>query len=76
MLAEYIRAKRDFEIVKSIDGSYGHMGATLTDAVLQAGVKYETVVRPRVLRWRASVVPAESRNSFLSRQKVVEHAPA
>ena len=50
MLAEYIRAKRDFEIMKSIDGSYGHMGATLTDAVLQAGVRYETVVRPRVLQ--------------------------
>jgi hypothetical protein len=27
-----------------------HMGATLADAVLQAGVHYEHVVRPRVLR--------------------------
>jgi hypothetical protein len=29
---------------------YGHMGATLTDAVLQSGISYETVVLPRVER--------------------------
>ena len=49
-LAAYIRGLPAFEIVTSIDGNYAHMGATLVDAVLQAGVKYETVVRPRVRR--------------------------
>jgi hypothetical protein len=29
---------------------YAHMGATLADAVLQAGLRYETVVVPRVRR--------------------------
>src|SRR5579862_9257316 len=31
--------------------SYKHMGATLADAVLQAGLNYNAVVRPRVLRF-------------------------
>jgi hypothetical protein len=28
--------------------SYGHMGATITDTILQAGMNYRTVVQPRV----------------------------
>lgn len=52
-LAAYIRkllASGEFKIAETIEANYGHLGATLTDAVLQAGVNYETVVRPRVRR--------------------------
>jgi hypothetical protein len=64
LLAEYIRANPKFEIASSIDGNYGHMGATLTDAVLQAGVKYETVVRPRVRRLLAEFPEARTTSAF------------
>jgi thermostable 8-oxoguanine DNA glycosylase len=53
-LAEYIRGSSDFRIVTEIDGNYGHLGATIADAVLQANMKYETHVRPRIRRIRAS----------------------
>jgi hypothetical protein len=53
-LAEYIRGLSDFRIVTEIDGNYGHLGATIADGVLQANMKYETHVRPRISRIRAS----------------------
>lgn len=48
LIANLVRAHPDFETAASIDGTYGHMGATLTDGVLQAGINDETVVRTRV----------------------------
>jgi hypothetical protein len=47
-LVAFIRDLRGFGVVDYIDGNYGHMGATIIDAVLQAGVNYNSVVRPRV----------------------------
>ena len=35
--------------MSNIDGNYEHMGATIVDGILQAGLKYETVVKPRVI---------------------------
>jgi hypothetical protein len=35
-------------MVEDLALPYDHMGATITDAVLQAGLRYETVVWPRV----------------------------
>jgi hypothetical protein len=35
---------------RSTDCSYNHVGAVLADVALQAGVNYETVVRPRITR--------------------------
>jgi hypothetical protein len=49
-LAQYLQSLAGFVIVDDIDGNYNHMGATITDAILQAGITYETVVRPRVRR--------------------------
>lgn len=63
-LANYIRAHPDFRIVTEMDGQYGHMGATLSDAVLQAGVKYETVVRPRIQRLRREFPHANTTSAF------------
>lgn len=63
-LATYIRSCQDFVIITSIDGNYEHMGATLTDAVLQAGINYKTVVNPRVERIMREYPDARTTTSF------------
>lgn len=47
-LADYINSLDDFAIFYDFQYGYDHIGACLTDSVLQAGLKYETVVEPRV----------------------------
>jgi len=51
-LAEFIRGLSDFRIVTEFDGNYQNLGATIADAVLQANMRYETHVRPRIKRIR------------------------
>jgi hypothetical protein len=46
-LVNYIRSLPNFEIVSSYNPVYGHMGATITDAILQAGLNFKTVVKPK-----------------------------
>jgi len=48
-LIDFIRGLADFQIVHAA-GRYNHIGATLADAILQAGLSYDSVVRPRVMR--------------------------
>jgi endonuclease III len=49
MLIKYIKSLKDFNIVKpDIPVPYNHMGATITDAMLQAGTTWDTVVKPRI----------------------------
>lgn len=52
-LVDYIQSLPDFEMVTTIDGNYGHVGATLADAVLQANNNYERNVRHRIARIRS-----------------------
>ncbi|MEW6068163.1 MAG: hypothetical protein AB1610_07735 [Nitrospirota bacterium] len=48
-LSKYIKSLKDFKIVKpDIPVPYNHMGATITDAMLQAGTTWDTVVKPRI----------------------------
>ena len=63
-LAIYIRSLPDFRIVVSIDDPYGHIGATLTDAVLQAGINYKKVVQPRAERVRDAYPEAQTTSGF------------
>jgi len=49
-LADHARSLADFDVIEDLALPYEHMGATITDAVLQAGLRYETVVWPRVQR--------------------------
>lgn len=65
-LINYIRSLPDFEIIALSQESYNHMGATLTDAVLQAGVNYSHVVQPRVERIRSAYPEATTASAFLS----------
>jgi hypothetical protein len=47
VLVDHIRKLPNFRIVTSYNPVYGHMGATITDAMLQAGTSWKTVVKPR-----------------------------
>ena len=47
-LAEFISSLPELKCQPRDRSTYGHMGATLTDAVLQCGLNYRTVVYPRV----------------------------
>jgi endonuclease III len=64
-LASYIRSLPDFAFVNEPMTPYSHVGATLTDAVLQAGVRYETVVSPRVRRLRETFPSHVTTSQFL-----------
>lgn len=46
-LKAFIESLPDFEFVEP-PIPYGHMGAVITDAMLQAGLNWESVVKPRV----------------------------
>ena len=65
-LAEFIRGLSDFSIVTEIDGNYQHLGATIADAVLQANMRYETHVRPRIKQIRR-MFPAAATMSGLKK---------
>lgn len=49
LVAGYIGSLQNFEQVKPME-PHSHMGATLTESILQAGLRYETVVLPRVIK--------------------------
>jgi len=64
-LVNYIESLPDFKIVKP-DIPYRHMGATITDAILQAGTTWETVVKPRVLKLRDNYPEAKTTTGFFN----------
>src|SRR5689334_4390255 len=51
-VAVYINSLSDFVKFTEVDGNYGHIGATLADAVLQSNNNYERNVRSRIARIR------------------------
>jgi hypothetical protein len=63
-LVEHIRSLPGFRLVEEMDGQYDHMGATITDSILQAGISYESVVAPRVRRLRAAYPAANTTSGF------------
>ncbi|MDZ7775289.1 MAG: hypothetical protein U5L09_06575 [Bacteroidales bacterium] len=66
-LIQFIENKQDFNIIRSNSCFYNdHLGAVLTDIVLQAGLNYKTVVLPRVLRVYKSFNDAHNLESLIS----------
>ena len=47
-LADYVFSLHDFHINERTGAGYDHMGAIITDVILQAGLNYRSVVAPRV----------------------------
>jgi hypothetical protein len=74
ILVEYIRSHPTFKLVTTTSEPYDHMGATLTDAVLQAGVNYRSVVFPRVQRLLTDHPEAKNSSAFF--QLLEEHGPS
>lgn len=63
-LADYIGTIDGFEIQKTYD-SYDHMGALVVDGILQASLKYETVVRPRAEKVLNDYSEAKTTSEFM-----------
>ena len=70
-LANYVRSLLDFEMYLTIDGNYDHIGATVADAVLQANMRYETHVKPRIHRILAEYSRARTTSSVLHLLKTI-----
>ncbi len=51
ILKNFIENLNDFKIVTEIDGDYQNMGAIIIDGILQSGINYKTVVKPRILNY-------------------------
>jgi hypothetical protein len=65
-LLSYLEGLCDFLINKELDyGNYRHMGATITAAILQAGVNWYATVKPRVDRLRSTFPEAATTTGFL-----------
>ena len=62
-----IKFKSLFDYIPNGTGSttYRNMGATIIDAVLQAGVKYESVVKPRITSFRQNQKCITTTSEFL-----------
>ena len=65
LVAEYISSLEDFIIVDNYSCNYDHMGAILSNAILQAGVNYRTVVEPRIRRLLQNYPEARITSVFL-----------
>jgi hypothetical protein len=55
----------DFVLQTEID-TYDHMGALITDAILQSGIKYNYVVKPRAERIQKDYPEAKTTSGFLN----------
>jgi hypothetical protein len=62
-IAEYVRSLPDFPKETTME-RWRHMGAMLTDAVLQAGIGYEAVVLPRAKQIWAGYPEAATTSAF------------
>lgn len=66
LFIRYIDNLSDFKIVRpEISVPYQHMGATITDAMLQAGTTWKTVVKPRILKLMREYPEAKTTKEFL-----------
>lgn len=66
LLVEHISLLNNFNIEGKSYNGYDHMGAILTDTILQAGLNYRTVVAPRVKRVMELYPIAYTTSTFLS----------
>ena len=64
-MVSYIKQLPDFQFMSQADGNYRHMGATLTDAVLQKGLDYQKVVKPKVDYLQFNYPQAKTTSGFL-----------
>lgn len=63
-LITFINSLDNFEYLSSADGNYKHMGATVVDGILQSGLNYKTVVKPRVISVLTNYPTCTTTSSF------------
>lgn len=63
-LAAYVRSLPDFRMERTAAVHYDHMGAIITEAILQAGIDYRNVVLPRVNALRQTHPEARTTSRF------------
>ncbi|KAA3664693.1 MAG: hypothetical protein DWQ04_04390 [Chloroflexi bacterium] len=63
-LFKFIQTLDDFQLIADSPAGYDHMGAIICDAGLQAGIKYETVVWPRVKHVLETFPEAKTTSAF------------
>src|SRR5690349_13604120 len=64
LLLVHIRSLKDFKILKGGEFNYNHMGGVICEAILQAGLKYDSVVWPRVERLMDRYPKVKTTSSF------------
>ncbi|AVH25807.1 MULTISPECIES: hypothetical protein [Vibrio] len=64
-LAEFVKNLTDFEFVSELDGNYGNMGATIIDGILQAGINYNSTVKPRVTKFLTEYPECKTTSQFI-----------
>ncbi len=75
-LVAFVTNLEDFAIEGSVDyGRYDHMGAAITDAILQSGLTWKTTVRPRVDWIRQKYPTAKTTRTFLKLLQTVGTKP-
>lgn len=66
-LLAYLTKLAGFEFAKELDyGDYKHMGATIAASILQAGLNWETTVKPRIDRLITEFPQASTTTGFLT----------
>ena len=66
ILVKHINDLEGFSVITEIDGNYQNMGATIIDGILQAGIKYSTTVKPRVLKFLSEYPQTTTTKGFRS----------
>ncbi|MGA3060793.1 MAG: hypothetical protein ABSD92_10535 [Candidatus Bathyarchaeia archaeon] len=64
IIAKYVQSIKDFKFVDP-EIPYYHMGATIADAILQSGLNYKTVVKPRIDDILEKYPEAQATSAFL-----------
>lgn len=66
VLVRFILNLKDFYVPEREIMPYFHMGATICDSILQAGVRYDTVVKPRIKTLFEKYPEANTTSAFWS----------
>lgn len=62
-IVNFIRNADDFKYL-NISSPYNNMGATIIDGILQSGLRYETVVKPRVDKFKKEFQEIKTTSQF------------
>ena len=71
LLVGYIRSLSGFVIDEALAQTEDHIGAIIVDAILQSGINYQQVVKPRVERLRTHHSEVRTTSGFLALTETV-----